>query len=241
MGFLRFLEDEVAQIFAGSCISLLREQSDKTLTRPEFDPLYPNSIGILSSTMAESKPAISEIMAQIRRDASSSARAAAGDVPPYQPLKRMPPTAENRPLMYADELNYINAHYRDWFDSEPTASHRPVIGKVITAVKSRLRRFLRTALLPDYYQRQEEFLANLVRHLNENARYNDNRLYQIFWELTHKLDQDIAGVNARCDRAIDEVLAQTSHRLDQLETGSPAGGTAGEKPPRSAATRERGV
>ena len=165
--------------------------------------------------MTAEKPDIQAIMAEIRRDAAIEG--AKAKVATYQPLSRTPAAPQSRPTLYSDELNYLNAHWADWFDESPGGSHRRFFGGIVSRIKLRLRRFLRAVLLPDYYRNQEQFIANLVRHLNDNARYIDARVQQIFWENTHKVDQDIAGVNARCDRAIDEVLARTEQRLEQLE------------------------
>lgn len=169
--------------------------------------------------MSEIKPDIRAVMAEIRAQAAdSAAELQTGDgVAPYQPLKPAPAASESRPTIYSDELNYLNAHWNDWFDAPPAGSHRRFSGALVTKLKLKLRNVLRSAIFPDYYDRQQQFLANLVRHLNDNARYIDSRVQQTFWETINKVDHDIAGINSRCDRLVDETVIRSDRRIEKLE------------------------
>lgn len=153
-------------------------------------------------------PNVDKIMSEIRASilASCSADDSRARKVAYQP--RPPKEGERAaPLIYLEELNYLNSHWGDWFTSFQITSHRPVIGKFIVKTK---RFFLDLAwkyFLKDYLERERHFQSNLVRYLNATAKYVDSRDAEIFWQIVEKIDNDVSGMNERIDRLYDEATS----------------------------------
>lgn len=173
----------------------------------------------------EEQPDVEAIMAGIR----SRVKRGLAEHPPRAVPHYAPPGAKLldsavSPVLYSEELNFLNAHWNDWTVSEDITSHRAFIGPVIVRVKRALRNFLLNSLLKGYFERERQFQMQLVRHLNASARYIDARDAELFWQIVKKVDNDIAAINERADLLFDEAgaaLAQAhdrnSARLDALE------------------------
>jgi len=119
-----------------------------------------------------------------------------------RPLGPMQVGAEASPVIYSDELNYLNAHWGDWAEPSHFTSHRPIIGRFLVRVKRKLQNFLLGSLFKDYLEKEKCFSMNLVRFCNETARYIDSRDKQIFWQLVTKLDREVKNLEMRGDSLI---------------------------------------
>ncbi len=170
------------------------------------------------------RPNIDQIMSQIRADVRAELEKVENDSrPPFLRAADSKP-ASATPVLYSEELNYLNANWNNWVAGTQVASHRPFIGPVIVRVKKFILDLFWGAL-GGYFEREREFHMNLVRFLNSTARYIDARDAEIFWQLVQKFDNDLAAVNERLDRMYDEAMATIrtfeldfSKRIATLET-----------------------
>jgi len=122
-------------------------------------------------------------------------------------------------LIHSEELNYLNENWSSWaFQSEIT-SHRRVVGPIIVKIKKFFITSIWNFVLRDYFERERNFQMNLVKHLNNSAKYVDERVEKIFWQLVEKVDQDIKGLNDRVDKL---------HFLSQGESASFEGNVSQE-------------
>lgn len=148
-------------------------------------------------------PDVEAIMERIRREVKASNAEERANYPRYVP----PPGSDERsaglPLIDYDELNYLNAHWHNWAVSEELTSHRKIIGPLIVRAKKFIIDLVWQYVLKGYLEREKQFQMQLVRYLNANARYVDNRDYEIFWQLIKKMDGDVEALNTRMDRLVD--------------------------------------
>ncbi len=121
------------------------------------------------------------------------------------------------PLIDYEELNYMNAHFHDWVQMQAISSHRPVVGRLIVWVKTRLIHLLLNSVLHGYFDKERQFHIRLVKYLNANARYVDNRDYRNFWQLIEKVDKEIVALNERTDRLFDEAYTSVVALRRELE------------------------
>ncbi len=124
---------------------------------------------------------IPTLMAQIREriksdiDASLDSRAGLS--------KAAVKFADERGISYGDmqlseELKFLNRSfsYRGKISEGAITSHRRgIVGRLLVKFKRFLTVFTRDAVLRDYLQAEEDFHVNLVRFLNDMARYVDAR------------------------------------------------------------------
>ncbi|WKZ56591.1 MAG: class I SAM-dependent methyltransferase [Bdellovibrionota bacterium] len=106
-------------------------------------------------------------------------------------------------LIRSEELRYLNQAYGYAAESRPETiqSHRGgLIGRVIVSLKRRMMALLWNSVLRDYFERERDFQAHLVRYLNETSRHIAERDAAIFWELIRKIDVDITRVFERLER-----------------------------------------
>ena len=134
----------------------------------------------------------------------------------------IPPKTDNdgktgQSILYNEELDYMNVHWNDWAVPIEINSHRPFIGKYIVALKKWVLDYLWDVFFKRYFEREREFQLNLIRHLNDTAKYIDSRNSEIFWELVEKIDSDIGAVNERNDRLYELARAHSESRIAQLE------------------------
>ena len=125
----------------------------------------------------------------------------------------MPPAAKRfaehvSPVLYSEELNYLNAAWNNWTQREDYTSHRPFLGRLIIRFKRTVFDFLTGSVFRRYFEREREFQMNLVRQLNAMARYIDARDAEIFWQLTEKIDSDVAAMNDRTDQLFDAAASE---------------------------------
>lgn len=130
------------------------------------------------------------------------------------------------PILYSDELNYLNANWNTWTAEQEFTSHRPVIGPLIARVKKAFRDFLWQGILKNYFDAERQYQMQLVRHLNASARYIDARDAELFWQIMRKLDNDVKALNDRMDLLFDQASAAVAAlesaqgaKLDELATG----------------------
>lgn len=166
-----------------------------------------NSRGGSSSDDARSPIDIQELMQQIRQRVKEDSKTLNLKAPHRKPHQVSQESSKTSPLLYREELNYLNAHWHDWSGAWEVTSHRPVVGRFITKMKRFFLGVVWKYLLKDYMERERQFHMNLVRHLNETAKYIDTRDSEIFWQLVNKIDVDIENSGNRIDRIVDEVRA----------------------------------
>jgi hypothetical protein len=46
------------------------------------------------------------------------------------------------PVIYSDELRYLNHHWGNWSSLSDFNSHRPLLGRLIIPIKKKLQRFI---------------------------------------------------------------------------------------------------
>lgn len=181
--------------------------SDNTLKSPGTgENSAHNTEGSDATSQSRKEVNVDALMAKIREEVASELDSAPRVG--FQPESRGETTSES-PLLYAEELNYLNAHWSNWATRTEITSHRPIVGRFIVRVKSFLVDIAWNYLLKDYFERERQFQMHLVRHLNATARYIDARVGSIFWDLVGKIDSDILELSARVDRLFDEASATT--------------------------------
>lgn len=165
----------------------------------------------------ELKPDVEAIMARIRERVREDLRnGSTAQKMPAQLFKLKESTQV--PLLYSEELNYLNANWQNWVTPTEITSHRFLIGPIIVRAKRFLFNFIWKYILKGYFESERQFHMNLVRHLNASARYVEGRNSEIFWELVKKIDHDISEVNTRFDQLFDlgnMTLRATRHELEE--------------------------
>ena len=174
------------------------------------------------STGADSTagPDVDAIMARIKAEV----KAELGDVRARfpRPAAAAMNTSDHStsPVLYAEELDFMNAEWRGWPVRPKITTHRKYIGAAFVRVKEYLVHLVWDIMFKDYFQREERFHRQLVRYLNKNARYIDARDAEVFWQLVQKVDSDISAINDKCDRLHDEVFASLSMIEERLNRES---------------------
>ena len=163
---------------------------------------------------------VQEIMARIRSEVRGELEGV--DLPNSSSLS--PETSAQgglSPLIYSEELNYLNHNWGNLNHGSVITSHRPIVGPVIVFLK-RVMAKAGTYLLGDYFEAERKFNSNLVRHLNANAKYTDERLKEVFWQLVDKIDQEVTGLNSRTDSLVALLERHSCEERDELhkEIGS---------------------
>lgn len=110
------------------------------------------------------------------------------------------------PVIFSDELLYLNQNWNNWSEASPFSSHRPFLGRIIGGLKRRVQRYLFNVLFKDYFDKEREFTMRLVQFCNITAKYIDQRHEQVFWQLVEKLDREINNVNLRNDALFAEII-----------------------------------
>ncbi|MCC6933639.1 MAG: hypothetical protein IT292_10365 [Deltaproteobacteria bacterium] len=134
---------------------------------------------------------------------------------PVELFGKQEQSATLKPILYSNELNYLNAHWGDWDPRNAIASHRPIIGKFIVRLKRFLVSLFFDNLFQSYFAKEREFQMQLVRHLNSSARYIDGRNKELFWQLIGKIDQEAAHLTERCDYLYFNCLA--TNKMSSIE------------------------
>ena len=159
---------------------------------------------------------VDAIMKRIRENTLEQCERAGVKVRPYIPPASSGADSRANPILYSEELNYLNANWNDWALTEEFSSHRPLIGSLISKCKTRIRDFLWQSIFQGYFERERQFNMHLVRHLNASARYIDARDAEIFWQLVTKIDNDIVSVNERADRLYEETQVRSDAELNAV-------------------------
>ncbi len=110
------------------------------------------------------------------------------------------------PIIFSEELKYLNSSWSNWSNQSDFSSHRPIVGKFISFFKRKIQAYLFNVIFKDYIEREREFVMKLVQYSNLTANYIDHRNEKIFWELNQKLDREIEMVSQRNDILISELL-----------------------------------
>lgn len=170
------------------------------------------------------KPDVEAIMERIRREVRADSEARTRRVMPFSPVKAQGAEGAASPLLYSEDLNYLNAHWQDWYQEFPVTSHRRILGRFIVFFKKFVVENVWRYMLKEYLHQERDFHHYLVRCLNAMVRYIDSRDAEIFWQLVEKIDSDVKAVNERTDDLFEGVSAQAASvatasgdRLDRLE------------------------
>ena len=161
----------------------------------------------------ESKPDVHAIMAEIRARVKAGIERQRDAKPPLKSYAAHPDHQASRQageLLTSEDLRYLNEHhaYPTSFRLDTISSHRTgLIGRIVVRAKVKLARMLRQSIFADYFASEQDFLANVVRYLNDVSKYVDARDGAIFWELIRKLDHDIGAAMQRIERIYDEQVA----------------------------------
>lgn len=118
-------------------------------------------------------------------------------------------------LINSSNLRHLNkALATPLVNPNQVKTHRKgIIGKIIVKIKQRFQRLFWN-FLEDYFQQEREFNSHLVRYLNENSRYVDERDGDIFWELIRKIDNDIRSVHLATSRMNEETRGESYRRSE---------------------------
>lgn len=122
--------------------------------------------------------------------------------------KRPPGPTPNSidPIIFSEELKFLNSSWSNWSNQSDFSSHRPVVGRVVSLLKRKIQGFLFNVIFKDYIEREREFVMKLVQYSNLTANYIDHRNEKLFWDLNKKLDREIEMVSQRNDILIAELL-----------------------------------
>ena len=110
------------------------------------------------------------------------------------------------PIIFSDELNFLNKHWSDWNQESDFKSHRPIIGSIVGRLKRKVQRYFFHVLFKEYFDREREFIMKLVQFNNLSAKYIDSRYESLFWEIVKKVDREIEQVNLRNDAIFSEIV-----------------------------------
>lgn len=135
-------------------------------------------------------------------------------------------------LIHRDELRAANlAHNYPKAAVRPDAitSHRGILGKPLVWAKRKLQSLLRESVLREYFEREQDYTANMVRQLNEVSRAADMSYGELGQKLEASLarlqDNQNAGLYAQERRlrsefesSLSAVNAQLAEQRQQLAT-----------------------
>lgn len=120
-------------------------------------------------------------------------------------------------ILFSEQLQYMNEHWNGWLVAEEPFSNRPVVGKFILKAKQFIISTVWKYVLGKYFDNERVFQHNLVRYLNDNARYIDKRDTEVFDHLFKKIDSDIKALNERVDRLFEMAARERIALSDELE------------------------
>ena len=172
----------------------------------------------------DSELSIPELMQKIRSEIKDTlaSEGSASVRSPFKPREADPSSGNFRAgaILHSEELSFLNSNYAyGILDLNRISSHRPgIIGKIIVKVKRKILAWFWDSLLKDYFTKEREFQANVVRLFNNLTRYVDERDASNFWELIRKIDIDVSKALERIERIADEhgaALRTSEKRLNQ--------------------------
>jgi hypothetical protein len=129
------------------------------------------------------------------------------------------------PLVHNPELHRLNTTYAGWFQKPEIRTHRRILGRLIVKWKMYMFDLIGRQLFGEYLRREEEFQIQLVRFLNAVATHVDNRDERLFWQVMHKVDNDVHALHARADILYDEATKSVATLSEQVRCVSGRGGT----------------
>lgn len=157
-----------------------------------------------SNTNTAEKPDVAALMLKIRETVREELKEHGAQNLKFNPVVQQD-DVPSVPVLYSEELNYLNAHWHDWYSPQQINSHRKFFGKLVVKIKRFITNTLWNSFLRDYVERERQFQMNLIRFLNSTARYIDARDKELFWQLVQKVDNDSRGSHERTDLLIGEV------------------------------------
>lgn len=149
--------------------------------------------------MAKLEEKISNLIASLRQEVDIDAKMIAPRPPGPKP-------STSDPVIFSDELKFLNSNWNNWSDTSDFSSHRPLFGKVLTKLKIKLQSYLFSVLFKDYFDREREFVMKLVQFSNLTARYIDSQNEHYYWKMIEKIDKEIDKVNLRNDAIFSEIV-----------------------------------
>jgi len=161
---------------------------------------------------------VQQVMQRIRNEVAQELEGSAQGA--FKP--RVVQTDPSSPILYSDELNFLNANWQNWAEPTEPKSHRKLVGPLVVRFKRFIGNIIWNSFLSGYFNREREFQMQLVRHLNNSARYIDARDKELFWQLIKKIDSDVSGVLRRADRThfeLGERLKRLEAELELLKRG----------------------
>ena len=162
---------------------------------------------------SDGRPDISKLLENIEKQLISSVKANVYEMPKFIP-KRIEPESLESP-QHSEWLKYLNYHWNDWSLPVAFESHRALFGRIIVKFKNLFQRFLRLTL-DSYFKKELKYQENLVRHLNQTAKYIDDRDANIFWSLNDKIDSEVSAVNTRTDEIFDRLANEVLHLKEKV-------------------------
>lgn len=162
---------------------------------------------------------MSDIRSKVRQDIEKGSYVIQGSLSGF---KQKAASSKNfKSLIDSKELNYINAHWHDLFPASSASlvsvsSHRKIIGKLIVKAKRFILNTVWNHLLKDYIDSERTYFMNITRYLNANARYIDDRIHEIFWQLIDKIDCDVKQVSDIISITQDRVYSTAVSLMDEV-------------------------
>jgi 2-polyprenyl-3-methyl-5-hydroxy-6-metoxy-1,4-benzoquinol methylase len=146
-----------------------------------------------------------ELMDQLRSDITKAVKEGRSAVSKFYPLKPKNSFHDYPPLSSAEDLSRINVLFQELYQSPSFSSHRPVVGKVISKLKTKFATYVWNVILGDYLKADRSFNEHLVRYLNFSSQTIDHKFVSLMSEVVQKIDSDINSANERTDRVINEL------------------------------------
>ena len=168
-----------------------------------------------------SRLSVDKLMARIKEEVLAEVGNAQQRFPRTAKQGSQLQTGDLSPVLYAEELNYLNANWRPWAVRAELSTHRGFLGRQAIKVKEYILHLVWDIFFAEYFRREEEYHRQLVRFQNKVAKYIDARDAELFWQLVEKVDNDIKLVNDKGDKLYDELavtLQRIEQRLDAMES-----------------------
>lgn len=155
---------------------------------------------------------IKEVMKEIRSKIRESALELRDKRDTFSPLEVNNSNSKVKAgdILHSDELSFLNQNYNYMpsLELEKVQSHRfGFLGKILVKLKRKVLVIVWEFILKDYFERERQFQAKLVKLLNDQVKYNDARDADNFWELIRKIDVDVSNLATRFDEIQDEYLS----------------------------------
>ena len=126
-------------------------------------------------------------------------------------------------LQSAKELEFLNKNFsfEQFVASDSLNSHRKgLVGKIVTRLKMRFNKALRSMFLSGYLDAERVFIENLVRHLNSTGRYIDLRVGELSERISFqvaRLEDEIRAVDNGSKQSLAELIQTTLSHIEILQ------------------------